>query len=47
MLISDSSSTTSSLVLSILIGVSIVVGLGPSVTLSSACLTSYLTLAIA
>jgi hypothetical protein len=47
MLISDSSSATSSLVLSILIGVSVVVGTGPLVTPSSAYLISYLTLAIA
>jgi hypothetical protein len=47
MLISDSSSATSSSVLNILIGVSIVVGIGPSTTLSSTYLTSYSTLAIA
>jgi hypothetical protein len=47
MLLSDSSSATSSSVLSVLIGVSIVTGIGPPITLLSACLISYLTLATA
>ena len=47
MLMSDSSSATSSLVLGVLIGVSVVAGTGPLVTPSSACLTSCSTLAIA
>jgi len=43
MLILDSSSTTSSLMVSILTGLGIVAGVGPSLTLSSALLISYST----
>jgi len=47
MLILDSSSATPSSLVSILTGLSIVVGIGPSLTLSSALPISYSTRAIA